>query len=67
MAQATKAAPVPGGLTESPESHVSQEEIAMLAHNLWQARGCPEGSPEEDWYRAEEELKRQEQAPAPRS
>jgi hypothetical protein len=32
-------------------------EIAALAHELWQARGCPEGSPEEDWYRAAEELR----------
>jgi hypothetical protein len=27
-------------------------EIAQLAHELWQARGCPAGSPEEDWFRA---------------
>jgi hypothetical protein len=32
-------------------------EIAALAHELWQARGCPEGSPEEDWFRAAEELR----------
>ena len=30
--------------------------IAALAYELWQARGCPEGSPEEDWSRAEQEL-----------
>ncbi|MGD1097981.1 MAG: DUF2934 domain-containing protein [Bryobacteraceae bacterium] len=23
---------------------------------MWQARGCPDGSPEEDWLRAEQEL-----------
>ena len=34
-----------------------QEQIANLAYQLWQARGCPEGSPEEDWYRAEEQLR----------
>lgn len=27
-------------------------EIAALAHELWLARGCPEGSPEEDWFKA---------------
>jgi hypothetical protein len=32
------------------------DEIATLAHGLWQARGCPYGSPEEDWLRAEGEL-----------
>ena len=33
------------------------EEIAALAKALWQARGCPEGSPEEDWFRAAQELR----------
>ena len=33
------------------------DEIAALAHKLWQARGCPEGSPEEDWYHAAEQLR----------
>jgi hypothetical protein len=27
--------------------------IAELAYGFWEERGCPEGSPEEDWYRAE--------------
>jgi len=27
--------------------------IAVLAHRLWEERGCPHGSPEEDWYQAE--------------
>jgi hypothetical protein len=32
-------------------------EIAALAYQLWEERGCPIGTPEEDWLRAEEELK----------
>jgi len=32
-------------------------EIAARAHQLWQARGCPEGSSEVDWFRAAEELR----------
>jgi hypothetical protein len=32
-------------------------DIAALAYELWHARGCPEGSPEEDWYHAAEELR----------
>jgi hypothetical protein len=32
-------------------------DIAALAYELWQARGCPDGSPEEDWYRAAETLR----------
>jgi hypothetical protein len=33
------------------------DDIAALAHQLWQARGCPEGSPDQDWFRAAEELR----------
>ncbi|HLK64100.1 MAG TPA: DUF2934 domain-containing protein [Bryobacteraceae bacterium] len=33
------------------------EEIAVLAHALWEARGCPEGSPDEDWFQAAKELR----------
>ena len=29
---------------------------ALLAYEFWRARGCPEGSPEQDWYMAEEQL-----------
>ncbi len=32
-------------------------DIEALAHQLWQARGCPEGSPEEDWFHAAEQLR----------
>jgi hypothetical protein len=32
-------------------------EIAARALELWQARGCPVGSPEEDWFQAVEELR----------
>jgi hypothetical protein len=33
------------------------DEIAALAQEFWQARGCPEGSPDEDWFRAVKELR----------
>jgi hypothetical protein len=33
------------------------DDIAALAHAIWQARGCPEGSPEEDWFHAAQELR----------
>jgi hypothetical protein len=39
-------------------AHEAKErDIAALAYKLWQARSCPEGSPEEDWFRAIEELR----------
>ena len=33
------------------------QEIAERAHQLWESRGCPEGSPEVDWLRAARELR----------
>lgn len=32
---------------------------AILAEEFWRARGCPEGSPDEDWFLAEEQLRHQ--------
>ena len=36
---------------------LTDEEIARRAYNLWENRGKPMGSPEEDWHRATEELR----------
>ena len=57
--QAARAALSPEAAIESPDRYPTptHEEIGALAHALWEARGCPEGSPEEDWLRAERELK----------
>lgn len=33
------------------------DDIAALAYELWQARGCPGGSPHEDWFHAVELLR----------
>jgi len=35
----------------------SHDAIAALAYQYWRERGCPIGSPEEDWYRAEQALR----------
>ena len=35
----------------------TQEQIANLAYAIWQARGCQDGSPEEDWLAAEQQLR----------
>ena len=32
---------------------MDQEDIARLAYFYWEERGCPNGSPDEDWFRAE--------------
>jgi len=31
-------------------------DIARLAYLYWLERGCPIGSPEEDWFQAEQDL-----------
>ena len=33
------------------------EDIAARAHELWRARGCPEGSADEDWFHAVSQLR----------
>jgi hypothetical protein len=40
----------------TPASIPSQDEIATMAYALWQQRGCPEGSPDVNWLKAEAEL-----------
>jgi hypothetical protein len=43
----------------APPTDISEQksfqDIAALAYRYWQARGCPDGSPEEDWFKAEQE------------
>jgi hypothetical protein len=57
----TRATAVTGDVatTAPPPEH---NKIARLAYAYWQGRGCPDGSPEEDWFRAEEELRRKQAA-----
>jgi len=35
------------------------EVVPALARAFWTARGCPEGSPEDDWFHAERAVKSQ--------
>ena len=36
---------------------VTHEDVAQLAYSSWVARGCQGGSPQDDWLRAEQQLK----------
>ena len=61
--QGTKIALKPYATTESLDESAlidvepeNQEEIVALAYQLWQHRGCPIGSPEQDWFQAERQL-----------
>jgi hypothetical protein len=41
---------------ESSEIHPTHDDISALAYAQWQADGCSEGTDEEHWLRAEQEL-----------
>jgi len=45
---------IPQGIGEP-----SPDEIARLAYFYWLDRGCQHGSAEEDWFRAEQQLRHQ--------
>jgi hypothetical protein len=40
--------------------------IGELAYRLWQSRGCPEGTADQDWLDAERQLLAMESAAAPK-
>ena len=42
------------------QEHTGQnhQEVALRAHSLWEARGRPEGSPDEDWFHAAQQIPR---------
>jgi hypothetical protein len=44
-----------------PESGESRERIAQLACSYWESRGRQGGSPEEDWFRAVEQLNNEQE------
>jgi hypothetical protein len=35
----------------------SDHEIAQRAYELWRERGCPQGSAEQDWFEAADQLR----------
>jgi hypothetical protein len=58
--QRTNMAAKPASITEPPNEsaladtkHENQQKLAALAYEFWQARGCRDGTPEVDWFRAE--------------
>ena len=36
---------------------LEHERIAAIAYLYWEQRGCPEGSPNDDWFRAERDIR----------
>jgi hypothetical protein len=47
----------PSSKNPAVHSNPDPEEIARRAYQLWEERGHPHGSPDEDWHRAEQELR----------
>ena len=46
---------------ERPQADSAEPDqiiIEVRAYELWTQRGCPIGSPEIDWYQAEEEIRK---------
>ncbi len=56
-AKPVKTAAKKATVTKASKPAPSREQIEQLAKSYWEARGCQGGSPEEDWARAEKELK----------
>jgi len=58
--EAASSTPVAAGMNEGANgsaSQISNDEIANLAHSYWLARGGEHGAHDDDWFRAEQELK----------
>jgi hypothetical protein len=53
---ASAASEVPPLPAANGDLQAFHEAIACLAYAHWQERGCPCGSPEEDWFHAEKQL-----------
>ena len=52
---------VPSTANEREVSAPLEEHIALLAYSYWESRGCPIGSPDEDWLQAEHDILQDEQ------
>ena len=51
------------GVISDGQSKLSESDIATRAYFLWEERGRPVGSPETDWFRAQQEPARLEKTP----
>ena len=51
-----KASEAAGSVGINDNSVLSNEDVERRAYTLWEERGRPLGSPEEDWYKAKDEL-----------
>ena len=45
-------------------SNTQHEQIEKLAYRLWEERGGPLGSPDDDWFLAEQEVIHESDSPS---
>lgn len=60
-AAAGAASPSDALVQQEIEGVLDEVRIRILAYAYWEARGCPDGSPDDDWFRAEQALKNNSQ------
>jgi len=51
------AASAEAGSVRRKDDIPAHEAVSRLAYSYWEARGCEDGSADDDWYRAEAELR----------
>lgn len=49
------------------KASIDEEQIRLKAFELWQGRGCPIGSPQDDWFMAKVSLENAAQSSRPLS
>ena len=49
---------------ERHADYTDENTVRVKAYELWLQRGCPQGSPEDDWYQAERLLHTEPRAPS---
>jgi len=57
VTEKSESAIAPSSAAAEPVSHPTFDEVAQLAYSYWEARGYQGGSSEDDWLRAEQELR----------
>ena len=57
MTERSESAIAPSSTAAPSASYPTFDEIAQLAYSYWEVRGYQGGSSDEDWLRAEQELR----------
>ena len=57
VTERSESIPAPTSAATIPAFSPTLDEIAQLAYSYWEARGYQGGSSEQDWLRAEQELR----------